>query len=163
MEILSSFTTAQLSTILGKSIRFVTDWTERGIFLADIQSAAGFGSRREFSYAGVLRAALGLALQEKFHIGRDFIKSILYMLWLKGFFRDWSKKIFEKDDEGLIPIFLLIINPHDDEESKWFFLTGKLYEVYRIFPFFAREAEAALFIDLIPIKKSIDEKIAQLD
>jgi len=42
-------------------------------------------------------------------------------------------------------------------------LTGKLDEVYRIFPFFAREAEAALFIDLIPIKKSIDEKIAQLD
>jgi hypothetical protein len=162
MNIHDSFTTAQVATLLGKSIRFVTDWTERGIFLADIQSASGFGSRREYSYAAVLRGALGLSLQEKFHLSRDFIKSILNMLWLKGFFKDWSEKIFEKDDEGLISIFLLIFNPHDDEKSKWFFLTGKLDEIYKKFPFFSREAEAALFIDLIPIKKSIDEKIAQM-
>lgn len=157
-----SFTTGQVATLLGKSIRFVTDWTERGIFLADIQSASGFGSRREYSYAAVLRGALGLSLQEKFHLSRDFIKSILNMLWLKGFFKDWSEKIFEKDEEGLIPIFLLIVNPHDNEKSKWFFLMGKLDEIYKMSPFFSREAEAALFIDLIPIKKSIDEKIAQM-
>jgi hypothetical protein len=157
-----SFTTAQVATLLGKSTRFVTDWTERGIFLADIQSASGFGSRREYSYAAVLRGAWGLSSQEKFHLSRDFIKNILNMLWLKGFFKDWSEKIIEKDDEGLLPIFLLILNPHDEEKSKWFSLTGKLDEICQKFPFLSREAEAALFIDLIPTEKSIDEKIAQM-
>ena len=62
------FTTAQLAKILHRPVRFCLDWTERGLFEADIQEATGPGSRRLFSYKAVLRAGLVLLLQKQFGI-----------------------------------------------------------------------------------------------
>jgi len=160
------FNTPKVAQILGIPERRIIDWCERGIIIADIQSAAGFASRREFSYAGVLQVALGLALQEKFHISRDFIKSIINLLWYQDFFSKWSEnKIVSWGDNQAIgpPGFLLITNPHDPQKSTWLHLPGENKEfAYKFSAWWAKEADSALIIDLAPIKKQIDSKIAEL-
>lgn len=67
------FSTTEVAKILGKTPRFVIDWTERGLFHADIQPASGPGSRRLFSYPSVLAAGLVLALKEKFDLPRRVV------------------------------------------------------------------------------------------
>ena len=158
------FNTPKVAQILGIPERRIIDWCERGIIIADLQSAAGFASRREFSYAGVLQVALGLALQEKFRISRDFIKSIIKLLWYQDFFTKWSEnKIVNWGHKQVIgsPVFLLITNPHDPQKSTWLHLPGENTEfAYQFSAWWAKEADSALIIDLAPIKKQIDSKKA---
>jgi hypothetical protein len=154
---MKAFSTPQVAQIVGAGQRKITDWCEREIIKADIQSAAGFASRREFSYAGVLQAALALALQEKFGISRDFIKSIVKVSWFRNFFVDWS--------ENKINGFLLITNPHKPERSTWLFLSGEdRIRAFTTASFWTRaqETESALIIDLEPIKDQVDAKIAEI-
>jgi hypothetical protein len=160
------FNTPKVAQILGIPERRIIDWCERGIIIADIQSAAGFASRREFSYAGVLQVALGLALQEKFHISRDFIKSIIKLLWYRDFFTNWAEnKIVNWGENQVIgpPGFLLITNPHNPEKSTWLHLPSEDKKfAYQFSALWDKEADSALIIDLAPIKKQIDSKIAEL-
>jgi len=154
---MDTFSTPQVARILGGSQRRIIDWCERGVIIADIQSAAGFASRREFSYAGVLQAALALALREKFGIPRDFIKSIVKLSWFRNFFVDWS--------ENKVNGFLLITNPHDPEKSTWLYLSGENRKLaFNTASWWTKhqEAESALIIDLTPIKKHVDAKIAEI-
>jgi hypothetical protein len=147
--------TPQVAQVVGAGQRKIIDWCERGIILADIQSAAGFASRREFSYAGILQAALAFALQEKFGISRDFIKSIVKLSWFRNFFSDWS--------ENKISGFLLITNPHNSEDSTWLFLSGENRKLaFNTASWLTKGAESALIIDLEPIKKKVDAKIAEM-
>jgi hypothetical protein len=154
---MKNFSTPQVAQIVGAGQRKIIDWCEREIIRADIQSAAGFASRREFSYAGVLQVALALALKEKFGISGDFIKSIVKLSWFRNFFVDWS--------ENKVTGFLLIVNPHDPENSNWLFLSGEdRIRAFTTASWWTRvsEMESALIIDLEPIKKRVDDKIAEI-
>lgn len=84
------FSNAELADILGRNSRFVIDWTERGIIIADLAEAAGPGSKRLYSFGGVLRAALGVHLKDRHGMARHTLKSLLDHLWEKGFFKDWA-------------------------------------------------------------------------
>jgi hypothetical protein len=149
------FSTPQVAQIVGVGQRKIIDWCERKIIKADIQSAAGFASRREFSYAGVLQVALALALQEKFGISRDFIKSIVKVSWFRNFFVDWSN--------NKINGFLLITNPDNPDKSTWLFLSGEDRKLaFNIASWWTKEVESALIIDLDPIKKQVDLKVAEI-
>lgn len=149
------FSTPQVAQIVGAGQRKIIDWCEREIIKADIQSAAGFASRREFSYAGVLQVALALALQEKFGISRDFIKSIVKVSWFRNFFVDWSN--------NKITGFLLITNPDNPDKSTWLFLSGEDRKLaFNTASWWTKEAESALIIDLDPIKKQVDLKVAEI-
>jgi hypothetical protein len=149
------FSTPQVAQIVGVGQRKIIDWCEREIIKADIQSAAGFASRREFSYAGVLQVALALALQEKFGISRDFIKSIVKVSWFRNFFVDWSN--------NKITGFLLITNPHNPDKSTWLFLSGEDRKLaFNTASWWTKDAESALIIDLDPIKKQVDLKVAEI-
>lgn len=86
----TAFSTIELAAILGKTSRFVMDWCDRGLLIADIQSASGPGSRRAFSFASLLRAFLGLFLQLNYGINRAKLKEILDLLWSNDFFNDWA-------------------------------------------------------------------------
>jgi len=68
------FTTSEVGKILGKNTRFVIDWTERGLFVADVQPASGPGIKRLFSYNGVLAAAYALAIKENLELPRSIIQ-----------------------------------------------------------------------------------------
>lgn len=152
---MNAFTTPQVAQVVGAGQRKIIDWCERGIISSDIQPAAGFASRREFSYAGVLQVALALALREKFGISRDFIKSIVKVSWVRNFFIDWS--------ENKVTGFLLITNPHDPEKSTWLYLSGEdRIRSFTTASAWTKEAESALIIDLEPIKKQVDGKIAEI-
>lgn len=162
-----SFTTSEVGKILGKSTRFVIDWTERGLFIADVQPASGPGIKRLFSYSAVLAAAIALALKEKLELPRSIIQSF--------------ENIICQD-------YLAIIeDPKELEEAKKFkrgFLDNlkdaKTFACYRIGSGFVflysskkiedlmREenlpegTEAVIYVDLSRIKGRVDEKIAQL-
>lgn len=86
----TAYSTADLAAILRKTPRFVMDWCDRGLFIADIQSASGPGSRRAFSFASLLRAFLGLFLQSNYGINRTKLKEILDLLSSNDFFNDWA-------------------------------------------------------------------------
>lgn len=86
----NTYSTADLSAILGKTQRFIMDWCDRGLIIADIHSASGPGSRRAFSFASLLRAVLGLFLQLNYGINRAKLKEILDLLWSNDFFNDWA-------------------------------------------------------------------------
>jgi len=154
---MQTFSTPQVAQIVGAGQRKITDWCERGIIKADIQSAGGFASARKFSYAGVLQVALALALQEKFGISRDFIKSIMKVSWFRNFFSDWA--------ENKITGFLLITNPHNPENSTWLFLSGEdRIRAFTTASWWTKgpEIESALIVDLEPIKNQVDAKIAEM-
>jgi hypothetical protein len=105
----------------------------------------------------VLQVALALALKEKFGISGDFIKSIVKLSWFRNFFVDWS--------ENKVTGFLLIVNPHDPENSNWLFLSGEdRIRAFTTASWWTRvsEMESALIIDLEPIKKRVDDKIAEI-
>ena len=86
----NTYSTADLAAILGKTQRFIMDWCDRGLLIADIHSASGPGSRRAFSFASLLRAFLGLFLQRNYGINRAKLKEILDLLWSNDFFNDWA-------------------------------------------------------------------------
>ena len=87
-----TFTTVELAKVLGKTSRFCISWTELGIFLADVQEAAGYASRREFSYRGLLRAYLAVYFHEKYGFQRKKIKNIIEFLWKVNLFREWEQE-----------------------------------------------------------------------
>jgi hypothetical protein len=172
-----SFTTAQLAYIIDRPIRFVIDWTERGIFEADLQEAAGPGSRRKFSYGAVLRAGLGLFLQNKYSFSRAKIKEILDLLSEWNFFRYWDGSLETKDQ--VIPseggwfsvsslesdsMSLIIVNTSGDTKVYWpsgplikaLPITSALISAQKI------DASDIVGFDLSPIKSGIDSKIAQI-
>jgi len=172
-----TFTTAQLARILDRPIRFCIDWAERGIFAADLQEAAGPGSRRKFSYGAVLRAALGLFLQNQYSFSRAKIKEILEKLSRWNFFLYWDGSLETKDQ--LIPseggwysvsslesdtLSLIIVNTSGDTRVSW--SAGPLIEALKesIALIGGRNIDASDIVgfDLTPIKQGIDAKIAQL-
>lgn len=99
----TSFSNAELAEILGKSSRFIIDWSERGLIEADMAPAAGPGSRRRYSYQAVLRAALGVHLKETIGMSRHLVKEILDKLSGFDFFTLWSKHL----KAGWFSFFLL--------------------------------------------------------
>jgi hypothetical protein len=144
------FSTQQLAQKLGITQRRLIDWCERGIILADIKEADGYASRREFSYKGALRAALAISLKEKFKVPREMIKHIVNSLWLRNFFTEWTS-----GDGG----FLVVVNPHDQERMKWFYLPQIFDSNYRAWAWLWKDSEAFLIVDLEKIKQSFDQKI----
>lgn len=87
-----TFTTMELARVLGKSSRFCISWTELGIFSADVQEAAGYASRREFSYIGLLRAYLAVYFHEKYGFQRKKIKDLIELLWKDKVFHEWAQE-----------------------------------------------------------------------
>ena len=85
-----TFSTTELAKVLGKDTRFCISWTELGIFLADIQPAAGYASRRKFSYLGLLRAYLAIYFHETYGFQRKKIKDLMEILWRDNFFYQWK-------------------------------------------------------------------------
>jgi len=148
-----TYKTPQLAKILQVSERKLIDWCEKGIILADIQEADGYASRREFSYRGILRAGLALALKDNFRIPRDFIKSIVASLWLRGFFSEW-----EQGESG----FLSIANPHDPVRMTWYYLPSDFSSDYKAWGWLWKNIEAFLVIDLGPIKERIDRELSAI-
>jgi len=86
-----AFTTTELAKVIGKTSRFCISWTELGIFLADIQEAAGYASRRKFSYRGLLRAYLAVYFHERYGFQRRKIKDIIDFLWKVKLFNEWEQ------------------------------------------------------------------------
>lgn len=149
-----TFTTPQLAKILQVSERKLIDWCEKEIILADIQEADGYASRREFSYKGILRAGLALALKDRFRIPRDFIKSIVDSLWLRGFFSDW--------EQGESGGFLAIANPHDPGRMTYYYLPSDFSSDYKAWSWLWKECEAFLVIALDPVKERIDRELSAI-
>jgi hypothetical protein len=87
-----TFTTMELARVLGKTSRFCISWTELGIFLADLQEAAGYASRRQFSYVGLLRAYLAVYFHEKYGFQRKKIKDLIELLWENKVFHEWAQE-----------------------------------------------------------------------
>jgi hypothetical protein len=170
-----TFTTAQLAKILNRPTRFCIDWTERGLFEADIQAAAGAGTRREFSYAAVLRAGLALYLQEKYKYSRAKIKETLELLAEWDFFTYWGsnleakKELFRRGGTDLSPPYqdlneltLIIINSSDQTEVVW-----EAASMAHALMFHFQGSEDIVYDDvtalnLNPLKASIDAEIAKL-
>lgn len=151
---IQSFTTSQVAKILGKSTRFVIDWTERGLFIADIQSASGSGIKRLFSYNAVLLAALVLALREKFELPRSAIRSVAFP-WPEEFLQDFPKIM-----QGT---FIYCKVP---EGGGYFtvFSSKKLIDLAKEGGFPTQSnIEAMTCVDLAPIKATIDKKIAEIN
>jgi len=172
-----SFTTAQLAKIIDRPVRFCIDWTEKAIFVADLHEASGPGSRRKFSYGAVLRAGLGLFLQNQYSFSRAKVKEILELLFKWNFFKYWDGSLEIKDQ--IIPseggwksvsnfesdtLSLVIVNTSGQTEVFW--SAGPLIEAlnHSIALIGGRNIEASDIVgfDLTPIKHGIDAKIAQL-
>jgi hypothetical protein len=152
-----TFSSSDLAKILEKPLRFVIDWAEQGLFVADIQPASGHASRREFSYTSLLRAALALALQNFFSIKREFIHQVLKILDYRSFFQDWASKSFEKR------AFLLVSNPHNEDDASWVFLPLGNEVSFQYVESWIDNTECALLINISNLKKSLDKKISNLE
>jgi len=161
------YSTSDVGKILGKSTRFVIDWTERGLFVADVQPASGPGIKRLFSYYGVLAAAIALAIKEKLELPRSIIQG----------FKDY-----------ICQDYLTIIEDPKQlaEANKWkrgflnnlkYAMTFAIYRMGSGFKFhyssqkiedLMREekltegTELVIYVDLSIIKGKVDKKIAQL-
>jgi hypothetical protein len=161
------FTTSEVGKILGKNTRFVIDWTERGLFVADVQPASGPGIKRLFSYYGVLAAAIALAIKEKLELPRSIIQG----------FTDYISQDY----------LTIIEDPKQLAEAhKWkrgflnnlkYAMTFAIYRIGSGFRFLyssqkiedlMREekltegTELVIYVDLSIIRGKVDEKIAQL-
>jgi len=171
MEQQRSFSTAQLARILDKNPRFCINWAEMGIFLADIQPAAGYASRREFSYAGVLRAFLAVHFQNKYGFRREKIKSIIVLLWDTGFFRNWAENFPEAREVCSLTVdqvkgSLFILNPYEEntlimDSALSIAETLKAWEKGYISAPFTNMHDMIAF-NLFELKQEVDKKIAQL-
>jgi len=161
------YSTSDVGNILGKNTRFVIDWTERGLFVADVQPASGPGIKRLFSYYGVLAAAIALALKEKLELPRSIIQG----------FKDY-----------ICQDYLTIIEDPKQLAEATKFKRGFLidlkhamtFAIYRmgsgfVFHYSSKKiedlmreeklpegTELVIYVDLSIIKRKVDEKIAQL-
>ena len=180
-----SFSTAEVAKILGKTPRFVIDWTERGLFLADIQPASGPGSKRLFSYPAVLAAGLVLALKEKFDLPRRVVGIVAVWVRQDNIVWPWHS------DEALKKFDTNTLNRKDEEHKKEIlanieeamkgtfiytfqgnrhlmrFTPKKMVDLAKgVGPeegfFVSDEVEAMICIDLSHIKALVDKGIEQL-
>ena len=169
--------TSELAKILDRKERFCSDWVERGLIVADIP-AAGSGTRREFSYAGVLRAYLALYFQTKYGFKRKNLKKLMDDLASHWFFHYWAfgtklirrgffdlspEKIEEYKARGVNGC-LIIINPYDEERGKSLVSPLPIPETLKD-PNIIKEFEGIqdmIAINLADIKKEIDQRISQL-
>jgi len=140
------FSSQQLAKILFKTLRFVQDWEDRGLFQADIQPAAGPGSKRRYSYNGVLQAALAVFLKDTLQCSRGFIRHIISQLGDLGG-RDWTKTTLVIMHPGIGQPSIGILYP--DEIGK----AMRLCEV---------KGAAVTFVNLGEIKEFVDFQIKQL-
>jgi hypothetical protein len=180
-----SFSTAEVAKILGKSPRFVIDWTERGLFHADIQPASGPGSKRLFSYPSILAAALVLTLKEKLNLPRKVVLSVAEwvrqenIVWpwhsdealnkydpdtLRRLDEDHKKKILAGIEDAMNGTFIYTIGR--DRDSMGFDPT-KMVDLAKGagskggFPVHDGD-EAMICVDLSKIKALVDKGIDQL-
>ena len=172
-----TFTTVELAKVLGKTSRFCISWTELGIFLADIQEATGYASRREFSYRGLLRAYLAVYLHEKYGFQRKKIKDIIEFLWKDNLFREWEQNFpnaaksiakmttipLEKKSEGGC---IFIINPYGKKPRMELFSMSvadalRMLSEESILETFAG-LEDMIALNLYDLKKEIGKRINQL-
>jgi hypothetical protein len=131
-----TFSTQETAEILGRNSRFIFDWVERGLVIADVQAGAGPGTRMQFSYAAVLRAYLALHFQSKYGFSRKKLQDLMESLWGADFFQQWALGFPE--DKPLIEFWkelqkahneatlesggsLFIINPHKDNCKVYYF------------------------------------------
>jgi hypothetical protein len=173
------FTTAQLAKILKRPVRFCVDWTERGLFVADIQEATGPGSRRQFSYRAVFNAGLALLLQEQFGFNRSKLNIILKSLSEWVFFGTLETAIKHRllfiDEYILSPpdppecydeLTLIIINTAKNIRAFSFQFSLK-YTLKHCITWILEDKTIKSFndiigIDLKPLKEKIDSEIAKL-
>ena len=176
------FGTAQLAKIIGRNPRFVFDWVERGLIVADIKPAAGPGTRMEFSYFAVLRAYLALYFQTKYGFNRKKLKGLMDSLWGSHFFHDWAQGFPEDRSinalyKGLdelsrgLPIepqggSLFIFNPYEDH-SKVIFWSSSLAAALLLWQEesarkFFEGVHDVIALNLYDLKKAVDEQIAEL-
>ncbi|MGA2782605.1 MAG: hypothetical protein ABSF13_11915 [Smithella sp.] len=173
-----TFTTVELAKVLGKTSRFCISWTELGIFLADVQEAAGYASRREFSYRGLLRAYLAVYFHEKYGFQRKKIKNIIEFLWKVNLFREWEQEFpnaakfmsmaaakipLEKKSEGGC---IFIIDPYGKKPRMIPFSMSvadalRMLSEESIVETFAG-LEDMIALNLYDLKKEIDKRINQM-
>jgi len=180
-----SFSTAEVAKILGKTPRFVIDWTERGLFHADIQPASGPGSKRLFSYPSVLAAGLVLALKEKFDLPRKVVLFVAEwirqenIIWpwhsdealnkydadtLRRLDEDHKKKILAEIEDAMNGTFIYTLGR---ERHSMRFDPTKMVDLAKGagpkggFPVNDRD-EAMICVDLSHIKALVDKGIEQL-
>jgi hypothetical protein len=174
-----TFTTVDLSKILNKNQRFTISWVEIGIFIADLQPAAGYASRREFSYAGVLRAYLAVHLQNRYGFKRDKLRNLVESLWGHGFFQAWGEG-YPKDIpclnliEGLSLAFekpsldgggcLMIMDLYKEGSTKVIWWPGSVVDTLRawnevdVVKAFSGVSDC-LILNLADLKREVDERI----
>ena len=151
-----TFTTTDLAKILGKPPRFVIDWSERGLFVADVQESAGSGSKRLFSYIAVLQAALILYLKERLKLSRETLRDMI-ISWIE-----------QPEMSGIRPMML-------QEGAMIFFFKGdKVSMSYGPDSLEDRlkqgvwagstggDLDAVIGVDMASIKSTVDSRIAQL-
>lgn len=172
------FSTPKAAKIVGLSKRCFLDWAALGLILADIQSAAGSGTRREFSYSGVLRAYLAVYFQDKYGFKRNKLKKLMDDLWRDGVFYKWAYGTYlmrrdfqEKSEEELEKLkkkgvngCLIIFNPYE-EDNKADFYEVPLAEALKN-PDISKKIEGIndmIGVNLAELKRDIDHKIAQLE
>ncbi|MGB7912341.1 MAG: hypothetical protein WCF59_08960 [Desulfobaccales bacterium] len=176
-----SFSTAEVAKILGKTPRFVIDWTERKLFHADIQPASGPGSRRLFSYPSVLAAGLVLALKEKFDLPRRLVAGVAEWVRQENYVWNWhsdealknydadtlrrldeehKKKILADLEEAMNGTFIYTFGGN---RHSMCFSPKKMAELEKGEGFhIGADYEAMICIDLSHIKALVDKGIEQL-
>jgi len=174
------FSTAEVAKILGKTPRFVIDWTERGLFYADIQPASGPGSKRLFSRPSLLAAALVLALREKFDLPREVVGFVARWIRQEGYIWTWhGKEAKEKYDAEtlrrmdekhkkkikteLVEARTFIYSFGEGDSFSMWFAPKTMRELVKEGEFHIDEGfEAMICVDLSHIKALVDKGIEQL-
>jgi hypothetical protein len=182
-----AFTLNEMAKILGKPTRFVADWADRGLFIADVQQPSGQGTRRLFSLASVLMAAVMLKLQQA-GIRRNILKGLLAGAWKNGFFQVWAEGYPKLTEEDIGPfvwdeyiksgyldkqIFLqhicLVVEGFIEEKTPVSSiavssLIGAMFHYTRgEFNWKIEGAKSIMFIDLSGLREEIVDKIKALD
>jgi hypothetical protein len=170
------FSTTEVAKILGKNPRFVIDWTERGLFHADVQPASGPGSKRLFV----------LTLKEKLELPRKVVLFVAEwvrqenIIWpwhsdealkkynedtLRRMDEDHKKKILAEIEAAMNGTFIYTIG---GKRHSMGFYPMKMIDLAKggaglkeKFPVNDR-VEAMICVDLSNIKANVDRGIEQL-
>jgi hypothetical protein len=176
------FSNNDLTVLLERSSRFVIDWSEKGLILADVSQAAGPGSKRRYSYPAVLRAALGVHLKEK-GFSLHAIRKILDGLWSikPNFFFDWASGFLLSQERFAETLKSGSTGSPWGRKSEFkygalviFFMAGRelafrtsglaLRDVMNSIPEMKEisSAEDLMIVDLTPIRSAVDERVKSL-
>jgi hypothetical protein len=151
------FSTPELAQILGKSQRYIIELCEKGKVEADLAPASGRGSRRRFSYASVLQAALALHLRHKLGFSWEGMRR-----------QSWFLSNLTKSPDLIETIMggtLLIFNPENELQALGSFFPFSLEDLLgnrrdmipKVTP-----VTGLIMIDLSSIKAAVDQRIAEL-